>query len=143
WHFEEKQDDREDRGRQNVAVGLDDGVLHEAVTDEASVDEDVDGVAIELLDLGLRNKTMQAKFAWIFRLRILLFDTAPGRRLRQSDALERLQGCDRYELIENVFAENLVNAVTVAGDRARDEHGVGRGVQFEMLIGMREGVVRN
>ena len=41
-HVEKQQHHRENRGRQDVAIGLDDGVLDEAVADQASVDEDVD-----------------------------------------------------------------------------------------------------
>ena len=39
---EEEQYDRVNRGRQNISVSRDDGVLDETVADQASVDEDVD-----------------------------------------------------------------------------------------------------
>ena len=57
--------------------------------------------------------------------------------------LERLQRRDRDQLIQRFFAEDLVDALAVSGDRRRDQHGVGRGVQLEMLLGMRQGVVRD
>src|SRR4029077_20020696 len=47
-----------DRSRQNIAVGLGDGVLDQAVADETSVDENVDGVAIEFLDFGLGDEAV-------------------------------------------------------------------------------------
>ena len=38
-HFEEQQHDGINRGRNNVAISLGEGVLHQAVADEASADE--------------------------------------------------------------------------------------------------------
>ena len=58
----------------------------------------------------------------------------------------RSSGCtggDRNQLVQNFFAENLVNALAVARDRRRHQHGVGRRVQFEMLVGMGQRVVRD
>src|SRR5437762_2715111 len=66
-HLEEEQDDREAGGREDVAIGLREGVEDELVADEALVDEDVDGVAIEFLQLGLGNEasdTEKTGFGW-------------------------------------------------------------------------------
>ncbi len=52
-HFKEEQHDRKAGGRNDVAIGLGDGVQQQAVADEPLVDEDVDGIAIELLQFGL------------------------------------------------------------------------------------------
>ena len=60
---EKQQHHREDRRRQDVAVGLDEGVLDEAVADQASVHEDVDRVAVELLDFRLGDETVHVEFA--------------------------------------------------------------------------------
>ena len=60
---EKQQHHRENRGRQDVAVGLDDGVLDQAVADQASVDEDVNRIAIQFLDFGLGDETVYAEFA--------------------------------------------------------------------------------
>ncbi len=62
--FKEKQDDGEGCGGDDVAVGLRDCVEHKAVADEAFVDEDVYGVAIELLEFGLGEETGEAEVAW-------------------------------------------------------------------------------
>ena len=79
-HFEEEQDDGERGGRDDVAVGLGEGVEDEAVADEAVVDEDVDGVAVELLQLGLGDEAGEAEEAGVGR----------GRsRLRASRAAAR------------------------------------------------------
>ena len=70
--FEEQQHHGKDRRRQDVAVGLGDGVLHQAVADQASVHEDVDRVAVELLDFGLGDEAVQRgvrRDLWRRRLR--------------------------------------------------------------------------
>ncbi len=62
-HLEEEQDDGVGGGRDDVAVGLGERVEDELVADEALVDEDVDGVAIELLQLGLGDEAGDAEVA--------------------------------------------------------------------------------
>src|SRR5690348_11007860 len=62
-HFKKQQHHGVDGGRQHVAIGLGESVLHQAVADEASVDEDEDGVAVEFLDFGLGDEAVHAKFA--------------------------------------------------------------------------------
>jgi hypothetical protein len=57
-HFEEQQHHGIDRGRNNVAIGLGERVLHQAVADEASIHEYENRVAIELLDLGFGNESV-------------------------------------------------------------------------------------
>ena len=68
-HLEEEQDDRERGGRDDVAIGLGERVQDEPVADQAAVDEDVDGVAIELLQLGLGDEAGDAEVAGVGRLR--------------------------------------------------------------------------
>ena len=60
-HLKEQQHHREAGGRNHVAIGLGDGVHQQPVADEALVDEDVDGVAIELLQLRLGVEAGQAQ----------------------------------------------------------------------------------
>ena len=159
--IEKQQHHRENGGWQDVAVGLDDGVLDEAVADQASVDEDVNRVAIQFLDFGLGDETVHPEFAegWRFLFSVgcvlrlfagggaratrTFFFAAPGRRLRQADAFERLHRGYRDQLVENFFAEDLVDALAVARNRRGDQHGVRGRVQFEMLVGMSQGVVRH
>src|SRR5579863_5291161 len=62
-HFEEQQDDRVDRGWNDVAVGFGERVLDESVANQASVDEDVNGIAVQLLDLRLRHEAVEAHLA--------------------------------------------------------------------------------
>ncbi len=148
---EEQQHHRVDGWRQNVAISLGDGVLDEAVADQASVDEDINRIAVEFLDFRFGDETVQAEFAkgwgrfcsffacypW---LRLL---AAPRWGLRQADAFQRLQGGDGNQLVQNLFSENLVHALAVTRYRRRYQHGVGGGVQLEMLVGMGQGVVRD
>ena len=79
-HLEEEEDDRERGGRDDVAVGLGERVEDELVADEAVVDEDVDGVAIELLQLGLGDEAGDAEDSR---------DRAACSRLRASRAAAR------------------------------------------------------
>ena len=52
-HIEEQEHHRRAGGRNDVAIGFGDGVEQQAVADKTLVDEDVDRVAIELLQFGL------------------------------------------------------------------------------------------
>src|SRR5439155_15967060 len=149
---------REHRGRNNVTVSLCKGVLDKAVANQASVDEDVNGVAIELLDFGFRYEAVSAQLTEGFffflgrvfaagagimrsaRLTLLLF-SPPRWRLRQANSLERLQGGDGNQLIENLFSKDLINALPAIGHRRRNQNCIGGRVQLEMLIGMRQGIV--
>src|SRR5713101_6366929 len=100
--FEEEQHDGKDGGRQDVAISLGERVLNEAVTNQASVDENVDRVAVEFLNLGLRNEAMNAELTGIFGGFLFVFVAAsPGRRLRKADAFQRLHGRGRNQLVEN------------------------------------------
>src|SRR5450432_2005614 len=111
-HFDEQQHHGKNRWRQNVAVGVGQRVLNEAVADEASIDEGVKGIAVQLLKLGLGNKSVQAQAAGVCRQSavfiLFLFLAPPGRRLGKSNVGERHFGGYRDELIKNVLAENLV-----------------------------------
>src|SRR5579863_464971 len=146
-HFEEQQDDRVDRGWNDVAVGLGERVLDKAVANQASVDEDVNRIAVQLLDLGLRHKAVEAHLAgrstgipaaFIFFLWLL---PPPWWGLREAYALEFLHGGDGDQLVESFFAEDLIDAFAVSRDRRGDQHGAGGRVQFEMFFGMSESVV--
>ena len=56
-HLEEHEDDGEGGGRHDVAIGLADCVQDEAVAHEALIDEDINGIAVELLQFGLGEKS--------------------------------------------------------------------------------------
>ncbi len=59
-HLEEEENDRVGGRRDDIAVGLGECVEDELVADEALVDEDIDGVAVELLQLGLGDEAGDA-----------------------------------------------------------------------------------
>src|SRR5579862_9850046 len=106
--IEKQQHHRKNRGRQDVAISLDDGVLDEAVADQTPVDEYVNRIAIQLLNFGFGDETVHPEFSevrgFIFgvvfallrfadggtRAALAFRSPAPGRRLGQSDAFERL-----------------------------------------------------
>src|SRR5205814_5728822 len=137
--LEEEQDDREAGGREDVAIGLREGVEDELVADEALVDEDVDGVAIEFLQLGLGNEasdTEKTGFGWS-----VVSVALPGRRLGELYAGEVELGGGREHVVAGVFAEDLEEAVGGVGYSGRDEKCLCRGVDFGMFRGVDEGVV--
>src|SRR6185369_4233158 len=111
-----------------------------------SIHEDEDGVAIQLLHFWLRDKTMGSQLSssgFLRSLFILILFLDPRRRLRQTDSLEGNSRRQRNQLLERIFAENLVNTVAIACHRSCDEHRVRRVMQLPMLVRMRECVVRN
>jgi hypothetical protein len=140
-HFEEEQDDGERGGRDDVAVGLNDGMNDEAVADEALVDEDVDGIAVKFLERGARDKARDAEEAGVGGSVVLI--AAPGRGLGDARMVEAAFGGYGQELVEGVAAEDLIDALGRFADRRRGEQGVGSGVQLEVDFRMGERVMRN
>src|ERR1700675_1112415 len=59
WHFKEQQHHREDCRRKNVANTISQGVLDQPVANQSAIYKRVYRVAIQFLDLGLRDKSMQ------------------------------------------------------------------------------------
>src|SRR3954470_20486038 len=107
--FNEEEDDRKNRRRKNVAIGLSERVLYEAVFDQTLVYEDVDRVTIEFLDLRLRDEAVHADFARLGFF--VIFVTTPGRGFGEADALEIGFSGDAQQLIESSFTEDLVDAL--------------------------------
>ena len=171
-HFDKKQDHGIDGRRQDVAIGLGDPMLNETVANEASIHENKNRIAIELLDFRLGNKTVQAHFAEIVwrgrpRPRNLILGVSggkaarsacsglagggarasrvcsapPRRRLRQSDAFQGLHCRQRNQLVEGLASKNLVHTLAVTGHGRGYQQGIGRRVQLEMLLRMRQRVV--
>src|SRR5438552_6158100 len=159
--LQKKEYYREHRGRNDIPVGFSERVLDDAVANQASVDKHVNGIAIELLDFGFGNEAVSAQLAkrFFFLLGQIFADGACTKRksagvtlllfppprwgLRQADSFKRLQGGDGNQLIQNLFSEDLVNALAAIGHRRRNQTCIGGRVQLEMLIGMRKGVVGN
>ena len=113
--FEEEEDDRKTGGRDDVAVGLGEGVEDEAIADEAAVGKDVNGVAVELLQLGLGDEAGEADKAGFGGFVVLV--TLPGWGFGQAGAAEVDLGGDGEEGVEGFAAEDLVEAL--AGIRRR------------------------
>src|SRR5580693_7215548 len=146
--FEKQQHYRVDRGRNDVAICLSESVLDEAVANQAAVDEDENRIAIQLLDFGFRDEAVETHLAglgWAGRIAVLiflLFLASPRRRLGQAYALARLHGCERDQLVEGLFAEDLIDALAVSRYWRGYQHGVGGGMQFKMFFGMGQRVMR-
>ena len=66
----------------------------------------------------------------------------PWRRLREANPLQRYLRGQRNQLIERLFAENLVNTLRMRGDRRSHQHCVGCRVQLPMHLRMSQRVVR-
>ena len=119
---------------------------HQAVADQPPVDEDVDRIAIGLLHLRAREEAVEAKAA---EGRILGLGAAVfGNRLRRRHAGRRqkeipLAHADLHQFVQNLAAENLVDALLHAGHGSDAEQLGGPGAQAETLIRMRQAVVRH
>ncbi len=137
--FEEEQDDGEGCGREDVAIGLGDGMEKQAVAHEAAIDEGVDGIAVELFELGLGGEAGEPQMAGDGRL--VVFILLPRRRRGEADALEIDFRGDGQQMIERFPAEDLEDAVGGLCDRRGLEQRVGGGVQLEVLVRVSQRVV--
>src|SRR6266700_3289003 len=149
-HLDEQQHHREYRGRQDVAIGVRQSMLDQAVADQPAIHERVDRIPVQLLDFRLGNKSVYAQTPWIYRgtgvapvFRIVFFYTSPRRRLWKADARERQFRSYGNELIENILSKHLINAFAVASHGWCNQHSVGRRMQFKMLVGMRQRIMRD
>ena len=149
-HFDEQQHHGEDRGRQDVAIGFRQRMLNQAVADQAAIDECVDRIPVQLLNFRFGDKSVYPQASRVCGgtgaspvLRIVFFFASPWRRLWKANVSERQFRSDGNELLQNILAEDLINALTAAGDWRRDQYGVRRRVQFKMLIRMRQCIVRD
>ena len=140
-HLEEEQDDREGCWRDDVAIGFGEGVEDETVADEAAVDEDVDGVAVELLQLGLGDEAAEANEAG-FGL-FVVGGTLPGGWLGDTGVGEVELGGNGDEALKGFAAEYLEEALAGVEDRRCDEESLRGRVQLEVFLRVREGVVRD
>src|SRR5882757_6085118 len=140
-HLEKQQHDRKYSRRHDVAISVSQRVLNQPIANQTAVDENKNRVAIELLNLRLRNETMKTNFS---RLQFLdLFRIAPpGRRLWQPNMFEWLFRRQRNQLIQCLLSKHLIHALAMAGHRRRDQQCVRSRMQLEMLLRMRQRVVR-
>src|SRR5208283_606175 len=134
-HFQKKQNYRMDGWRQDVAISFGERVLDEAVANQAAIHKNENRIAVELLNLRLRNEAVEAKFAGLGLSGIFLRIAPPGWRLRQACALQRLHGSQRNQLIERLAAKNLIDALAMVAYRRRYQQGISGRVQLEVLFG--------
>src|ERR1700679_2004043 len=87
-HLEKEHHDWVDGGRNDIAIGLGQRMLHQAVANQASVHKNKDGVAIELLDLRPRYEAMQLDLAFYGLFRLFHLAASPWRRLWQPTTIE-------------------------------------------------------
>ena len=66
---------------------------------------------------------------------------SPRRRLRQPDTLQGLHGRQWNQLVEGLASKNLVHTLAMTGHGRRDQQSIGRRVQLEMFLRMRQRVV--
>src|SRR5258708_1076405 len=108
-HLEKQQHDRKYSRWHDVAISIGERVLNQPIANQTAVDENKNRVAIELLNLRLRNETMKTNFS---RLQFLdLFRIAPpGRRLWQPNMFERLHPRQRNQVVKCLLSKNLIHA---------------------------------
>ncbi len=109
------------------------------VADEALVHEDVDRIAIQLLQFRLRIKAAEPQRPRLSRRFIGIF--FPRRRFRQSHMRKRRFRGQRQQLPKRLFAEDLINAFGRARDGRRGNNRVARRNQLEVLLRMRQRVM--
>src|SRR5581483_136739 len=142
-HLQKQQHNQENGWRDNVAISLHQCILNQPVANQAAIHKRVDRVTVQLLDLGLRNETMQPQESRISPGLLIIFLAPPRWRLRQSDTLQRQLGRDGDELVKSFFAEDLVNAIAVSPDRWRNQHGIGRRMKLKVFVRMRKRIMRH
>ena len=116
-------------------------MLHNAVADEAVVHKYVDRIAVELLHFGARDESVKAQRSRLCGL--VIFGAPPWWRLGQSGALEFRLGDDGQQLVERLFAEDLVDALLMRLHWRRHQQRARLRVQLEMLVRMSQRIVRH
>ena len=61
----------------------------------------------------------------------------------QAYAREGLHGREWNQLVKGFLAKDLIDALAVSRHRRSYQHGIGGGMQFEMLFGMGQRIVRD
>jgi hypothetical protein len=104
-HLEVKEDDGIRSGREDVPVSLRKCMEDELIADETLIDENVNGVAIELLQLGLGDEASQAQVTGV-GCNVILF-ALPWWGLGKAGASEVKFGGSGEHVVAGVFAEDL------------------------------------
>ena len=145
--LQKQQHHRIHRRRNNIPVSLGQRVLQQPVANRAPIHKHKNRIAIQLLNLRLRDKSMNPHLPRIWcweRFAVFIgFPAPPRRRLRQSHALQRLPRRHGNQLIQRFFAEDLIHALAVSRHRRRHQHGIRRRVQLKMLLRMRQRILRD
>src|SRR4051794_17009153 len=114
-------------------------MLHQAIAHKSLIDEDEDGISVQLLELRFGYEAMQPHFAR--SLRLVIFASPPWWRLGNSSSLQVSFCCNGNELIERVAPKDLVKPLGMLRHWRRSQHVERRRVQLEVLIRMRQCVV--
>ena len=135
--LQEQQRERVYAARHQVLVSLGDRPLDQAVADEAPVDKDVKGVPVGAMQLGLGDEPVEAQRRAERLPRRLL----PG--IRPQAELPLCDGIYADELLQQLAAEDLVDALAVRGDGSDVQLRAVLGEQIESLVEIGEAVVRH
>src|ERR1700761_6853768 len=108
-HFEIEKNDGIRSRRENVAVGLRECMQDELVADQALIDKDVNGVAVEFLQLGFGDEASETKKPRIW-YNVVLF-ALPRRGFGQTDASEIKFSRGGEHVVAGLPAEDLEEAV--------------------------------
>ena len=135
--LQEQQHERVYAARHQVLVALGDGFLDQAVADEATIDKDVEGVAVGAMKLGLGHEAVEAQ-------------RRPGGLRCPVGTAVPFQAqfvlCDRInpdELLQQLTAEDLVDALSMRGHRSNLKLRAVLVEQIERLVEVGEAVVRH
>ena len=138
-HFEEQEHDWKAGGRNHIAIRLREGVQKQPVANKPLVYKNIDGIAIELLKLGLGVEPGQPHRAG--NAHRLVWIHFPRRRLGQAGTFERSFGGKGQKLPQCLLPKNLINPFgSPRNGRGGQQRMAGRN-QFEVLFGMNQGIV--
>jgi hypothetical protein len=140
-HLKIKEDYGIRSRRENIAVGLRECMEDELVPDQALIDEDIDRVAIELLQLGFGDEASEAKETGV-GCNVVLF-ALPGRGLRQTDASEVKFGRSGEHVVAGLSAKDLEEAVCAVANSGGYKESLRGGVKFKVFCGVDEGIMRD
>ena len=133
--LDEKQHDRKNAGRNNVAIRVANRVKDQPVAHQPPVDEHVDAVAIRTVNFRPRHKSRNANFRrFLARLHLLLGDGRAHRAFRSRNF---------HQFAERLPPEHLINALRQLLHWRRVQNFLRRRLEDEMRFGMREGVMRD
>src|SRR3984885_11972035 len=118
-------------GRENVAVSLRECMEDELVADQPLIDKHVDGVAVELLQLGFGDEASETKKTRV-GCNVVLF-ALPGRGLGQTDASEIKFGRGREHVVAGLSAEDLEEPICAVANSWGDKESLRGRVKLKVF----------